>query len=154
MTKYLKFKQRTDKKDNKLNEHAVMTNKNDFLGDLSEGDIFKKRMVFTTEDDVEWTSECLRQIVDKLEDLENNQKVLGMIKKDKEWLRPELDKLNNAIKAVMKLSPEMSVVLGVEEFGEMISELETSKVELCKRMGISYKSKWKLKERKKFGEEI
>lgn len=73
------------------------------------------------------------------------------MKKDQEWLKPELEKLNVAIKAVMKLSPETSVVLGVEEFGEIISELETSKVELCKRMGIKYKSKWKLKKRKKVG---
>ena len=71
------------------------------------------------------------------------------MRKGQEWLKSELKKLNEAIKAVMKLSPETSVVLGVEEFGDIISELETSKVELCKRMGIKYKSKWKLKERKK-----
>lgn len=71
------------------------------------------------------------------------------MRKGQEWLKPELKKLNEAIKAVMKLSPEVSVVLGVEEFGDIISELETSKMELCKRMGIKYSHKWKLKERKK-----
>lgn len=71
------------------------------------------------------------------------------MKEEKEWLKSELVKLNEAIKAVMKLSPEISVVLGVVEFGNIISELETSKTELCQRMGILYKSKWKLKERKR-----
>ena len=67
--------------------------------------------------------------------------------KNKKWLKPELEKLNFAIKAVMRLSPEISVVLGVKEFGDIMSELETSKVELCERIGIKYKSQWKLKDR-------
>ena len=59
--------------------YLVMTNKDVVLGIASpKGELFKKRAVLTeVERNTEWTSECLRQIADLLDTLEEtpNDKV-------------------------------------------------------------------------------
>lgn len=49
-------------------EYAVMS-KGGFIGNIAQGKIFNKRMVLYPEHYTEWTSECLRQVADKLDEL-------------------------------------------------------------------------------------
>jgi len=53
------------------NHYLISSNKDDqVIGQICKGEIFKKRVVFISDDQTEWTSECLRQVADKLDALE------------------------------------------------------------------------------------
>lgn len=64
MKKFLKF----DKKQG--NDELLVRGKGGVIGDIAQGEIFAKRIVLYPEDNTEWTSECLRQVADKLDELE------------------------------------------------------------------------------------
>ena len=65
MKKYLKIEKKS------LHDEYVIMGQGGYIGDIAQGDIFKSCIVLYPESETEWTSECLRQVADKLDDLEN-----------------------------------------------------------------------------------
>ena len=56
--------------------HYIILNQSDVaLGTIELGDIFKRRMVFTSFDIIEFTSECLQQIVSFIKLLESKERL-------------------------------------------------------------------------------
>ena len=52
-------------------EHNVLGKDNQVIGGIAKGEIFRKRLVLFPQQWTEWTSECLRQVADKLDELES-----------------------------------------------------------------------------------
>jgi len=69
--KFLSFQQHDE---NWPSDFTVCGANDVWVGDISEGEMFPNRVAFFPADFTEWTSECLRQVADKLDDIERQRR--------------------------------------------------------------------------------